>query len=121
MSECSVVPPRSGRGHGKVNEIPHCFVMLLHDDFFKLNLGLGCGVERTEVEFKLGLEQVPIAEPSGLGNKFAEDGRFAILECRASKVGDGVLDLGRSCLEGRQSVSKVTVSMHCMTNVRSLA
>jgi hypothetical protein len=63
MSECSVVPPGLGRGCGKVNEIPCCFVMLLHDDFFELDLGLGCVVERTEVEFKFGLEQIPIAEP----------------------------------------------------------
>jgi hypothetical protein len=81
--------------------------MLLHDDFFKLDLGLGYVVERTEAEFEVGLEQLPIAEPSGLKNKFAEDGRFTILECHASKIGCGILDLGRACLEGGQSVSIV--------------
>jgi hypothetical protein len=91
MLESSVVPPSLGRGCGKVNDIPRCLVMLLHDDFLKLDLGLGCVVEGTEVEFEFGLEQLPIAEPSWLRNKFAEDGRFTILECHASKVGDGLI------------------------------
>jgi hypothetical protein len=81
MSECSVIPPSSGRGCGKVSEIPHCLVMLLHDNFFELDLSLGCVVERTELEFELGLEQIPITKPSRLGVKFAEDGGLAVLEC----------------------------------------
>ena len=107
MSERSVVPPSSGRGCGKVNEIPCCFVMLLHDDFFELDLGLGCVVEMTEVEFEFGLEQVPVAESRRLGLNFAENGGLAIHECCTSKVRDGVLDFGRACLEGRRAVSKV--------------
>jgi hypothetical protein len=111
MSERSVVPPGSGRGCGKVNEIPFCLVMLLHDYFFKFDLGLGCVVERSEVEFEFGLEQFPIAEPSRLRLKFAENGGLAILECRASKVRDGVLDLGRSRLESGRPVSKVKYAL----------
>jgi hypothetical protein len=74
MSDCSVVPPSSGRGCGKVNEIPCCRVVLLHDYFFKLDLGLGSVVERTKVEF-VTLEQLPIAKPSRLGMKFTKNGR----------------------------------------------
>jgi hypothetical protein len=107
MSECSVIPPGSGRHCGKVNEIPRCFVMLLHDDFFELDLGLGCVVERTEVEFEFRLEQIPIAEPRRLGLNFAEDGGLAIHECCTSKVRNGVLNFGGACLEGGQSVSKI--------------
>jgi hypothetical protein len=81
--------------------------MLLHDDFFELDLSLGCVVERTEVEFDFSLEQISIAEPGRLGLNLAEDGGLAILECHASKVGDGVLDFGRACLEGGRTVSKV--------------
>jgi hypothetical protein len=52
----------------------------------ELDLGLGCIIERTEVEFKFSLEEFPISEPSRLGLKLAEDGRLTILECCASKV-----------------------------------
>jgi hypothetical protein len=64
-------------------------------------------VENTEVEFEFSLEQIPIAEPGRLGLNLAEDGGLAILKCRFSKIRDGVLDLGRACLEGRRAVSKV--------------
>jgi hypothetical protein len=107
MSECSVVPPSSGRGSGKVNEIPRCFAVLLHDNFFELDLGLGCIVERTEVEFEFGLGQIPVAEPGRLGLNLAKNGGLAILKCHFSKVRDGILDLGRACPEGRRAVSKV--------------
>jgi hypothetical protein len=94
MLERSVVPPISGRGSGKVNEIPRCLMMLLHDDFLELDFGLGCVVEITKVEFEFGLEQIPIGEPGRLGLDLAEDDGLAILKCRFSKVRDGILDLG---------------------------
>jgi hypothetical protein len=82
-------------------------VVLLHDNFFELDLGLGCVVERTEVEFEFGLEQVPVAEPRRLGLNFAENGGLAIHECCTSKVRDGVLDFGRTILEGGRAVSEI--------------
>jgi hypothetical protein len=107
MSKRSVVPPGLGRGCGKVNEIPRCFVVLLQDDFLELDLSLGCIVERTEVEFEFGLEQIPVAEPRRLRPNFAENGGLAIHECCTSEVRDGILDFGRTSLEGGQAVPEV--------------
>jgi hypothetical protein len=72
-----------------------------------ISAGLGCVVERTKFEFEFGLEQIPIAEPGRLGLNLAEDGGLAILKCHFSKIRDGILDLGRACLESRWAVSKV--------------
>jgi hypothetical protein len=82
-------------------------VVLLHDYFFELDLGLGCIVERTKVEFEFGLEQVPVAEARRLRLNFAENGGLAIPECCTSKVWDCVLDFGRTSLEGGRAVSEI--------------
>jgi hypothetical protein len=56
MLECSIIPPSSGRTCGKGNEIPCCFMLLLHDYLLKLNLSLDCVIEKIKVEFEFGLE-----------------------------------------------------------------